>query len=242
MPSYSQTAEAYAALTTQVVETINAERGVNLQWTVIEEDGVLKVSIDGYLITPDSRGGPPSYRTIFDEVDEYVAFWREPAPRSFLPRDRDAILQELSTLTKRRLLWQEKADLIGSDVVRTTFLDWRLSVYLVSHRTGRPPPEFRDSRLLYQWWSYGGHLPRLALSWPTGSVGLANMDDDEEDIVDHVAAVLRDEVSEEIHALWPTCPLDRSHQLLADVALWRCPQDQRVQIPVGRLGIDLAAS
>lgn len=59
------------------------------------------------------------------------------------------------------------------------------------------------------------------------------------EIAAHIAFQLQDDVMDEVWGAWPVCPAHEhpmSPEVVAGVAVWRCPIDPRVTVPVGQLG------
>ena len=202
---------------------------------------------------------------LFEDIDSWVAFERPGGPGRVLDRDLAAMAQWRAQLPALQRMWEEAASRVFLDVRTTTQaeLDWRVAVHEEevdwSRLPGGGPAQFVASGegrvggvIGHEFvgpdpWPDGpptrpAAFPQIHLETRTSS-GSGSDDhlggaDDLDDAVLDVAGTVQDLVIEEVHGAWPTCP-GHWHPMQpgpsTDGAVWHCPDDDRVAVPIGRL-------
>ena len=209
-------------------------------WAVTDEGGELVVQF-GELYLP-LAGYPLRPEDLFAEIDEWVAFERPGGSGRVLGRDRQAVLQHRAALPGQLASWTGVAERVFTDIEATAaVLPWHLAVH--EYEDAWPDPGVPGLHL----WSHFAVppverprvlFPRVWLHLPHTWHELPPFPDDPEDAVGDLAAMVQDDVIEEVHGAWPRCPGHHHPMALgmsAGTGIWRCPIDAGVVVRIGSL-------
>lgn len=139
-----------------------------------------------------------------------------------------------------RNFWQSLAEQIFSDVATTSGLDLAWAVNERGRRMRSSWLELRDHES-----SADTHDPQeltvvaeVRLELPRAAWGLPDWGDKGAALV-LLADIVQEEVIQATHAVWPKCPVHEHSLVAASVdkthAFWRCPELDRVSVPIGSL-------
>ena len=256
--------DRWAEALADVARRIERDRGVAAPWRLEVEHGALRATYGGsstVVAGPSSNGFSPE--ELFEEIDTWVAFERPGGPGRVLDRDLQAMADWRAWLAVQRPMYEAAAARVFVDIEATTSIDlgWRVAVHetevdwsafrgvlpsewlatagtggIVGHEFDGPGP-----------WPDGPParsvaFPQLYLEIRTssgsGSDEVVSGADDVDDAVWDVAGTVQDLVIEEAHGAWPACP-GHWHPMTtgpgATGPVWRCPDDESVAVPIGRL-------
>ncbi|QXG76102.1 hypothetical protein KUM42_00515 [Modestobacter sp. L9-4] len=247
-----------------VARRIERDRGVVDVWRLEARDGALWACYGDLLHRVAGAhadiSGPDE---LFEEIDTWVAFERPGGPGRLLDRDLQAMADWRARLAVQRPRYEAAAARVFLDIASTTELDlvWRIAVHETevdwSAVHDRLPPEWLGAA------GCGGvvarevdgpdpspegpptrpvDFPQLYLETRTstgsGSDDVLTGADDLDGAVWDVAGTVQDLVMEEGGGAWPACPghwhpMQPGHGVTGPV--WRCPDDERVAVPIGQL-------
>ncbi|GAB4079300.1 hypothetical protein GCU67_14665 [Modestobacter muralis] len=212
-----------------------------------------------------------SAEELFEQIDSWVAFERHAGPGQVLERDRQAVADWRAQLAVQQPRYQAATARVFLDIRATTTIDlgWRVAVHeeeldWAALRSQLPPELLGATEGTTG--GIAGHefvgpgpwpdgpptrpvpFPQLYLETRTasgrGSDDVLDVATDLDDAVWEVAATVQDLVMEEVHGAWPACP-GHWHPMQTGPSssgpVWRCPADERVAVPIGRL-VELVAS
>ena len=230
--------ERWAAAMGEVAERIERDRGVADPWSLSVQDDVLWANYGDLRVRLGPGADVHDEAELFDEVDGWVAFDRQPGPGAVLDRDVEAVAARRTQLPALRAFWEPVVARVLADVTRTTSVDVTWSIEVVEREVGVPPGPGL-------WLTFGAQelpvretFPSLVVRLPHQWFDLRPIDDVEEAAAE-LAGLVQDHVVEELPGAWPVCP--GHHHPMAHAttpsgrAAWGCPSGAGPVHEVGSL-------
>jgi hypothetical protein len=171
-----------------------------------------------------------------DEIEQRLAAGRARADQIAQARERKPTGPELQQAIDRA---EAALNLVISDIESTTPVRERSAILRYDDWI------FEDAQDPGSWLFDGADGERdeddeLALACRfAGHTFALDGDQSIADIATDIACQLQDDVTDEIWGAWPVCPVHQhpmSPGVVEETAIWTCPADANITIPIGRLG------